>query len=125
MTTVTELVDRYIAMWNETDAERRRRLIAQVWTEGATYLDPALQAEGHAGIDAMVKSVHERFPGHRFRRTGDVDAHHDCVRFAWELGRDDAPPIVTGIDFGVTEGGKRLQAMTGFFNATPAAASGQ
>ena len=31
---LTELVDRYIAMWNETDGGRRRALIARVWTEG-------------------------------------------------------------------------------------------
>jgi hypothetical protein len=30
---VVELVDRYIAMWNETDAGRRRGLIAKVWAE--------------------------------------------------------------------------------------------
>ena len=29
----TDLIDRYIAMWNETDAERRRALIARTWTE--------------------------------------------------------------------------------------------
>jgi hypothetical protein len=38
MSTMTELVDRYFAVWNETDAERRRTLIAQTWTEGASYL---------------------------------------------------------------------------------------
>ena len=92
MSTVTELIDRYFAMWNETDGKRRRDLIAQVWTESASYLDPVLQGKGHAGIDTMVQGVHERFPGHRFRRTSDVDAHHDHVRFSWELGPTAAPP---------------------------------
>src|SRR5262249_49052153 len=85
MDNLTELIDRYIAMWNETDAERRRALIAQTWTEDARYVDPVLEAEGRAGIDTMVSGVHERFPGHRFRRTGDPDAHHGRVRFTWEL----------------------------------------
>src|SRR5436190_6533873 len=86
MTNVTELIDSYIQMWNETDAERRRKLIEQIWTEAASYVDPMMQAEGHAGIDAMVQGVQDGFPGYRFRRTSEVDAHHTCVRFTWELG---------------------------------------
>src|SRR5712692_653765 len=113
MNHLTDLIDRYIAMWNETDSERRREIIARVWTRNASYVDPVLQGEGQAEIDAMVKSVQERFPGHKFRRTSAVDVHHDRVRFGWELGTD----------CGVVAGGKRLQAITGFFDrvAQPAA----
>lgn len=64
MENLADLIDRYIAMWNETDAERRRALIARTWTEDANYLDPALQGGGPTGIDAMVRGVHERFPEH-------------------------------------------------------------
>lgn len=119
MSTVTDLIDRYIAMWNETDATRRRDLIVRVWTQNASYVDPVLQGDGHAGIDAMVQAVHERFPDHRFHRTSDVDAHHDRVRFNWTL--ENGPVAVQGIDFGVIAG-ERLQAMTGFFNLPPTAA---
>jgi hypothetical protein len=31
MNNVTELIDRYIATWNETDAKRRRDLIAKTY----------------------------------------------------------------------------------------------
>ena len=34
----TDLVERYIATWNETDAERRRALIARTFTENASYI---------------------------------------------------------------------------------------
>jgi hypothetical protein len=121
MSTVTELIDQYFAMWNETDGKRRRDLIAQVWSDNASYVDPTLQGEGHAGIDAMVRGVHQRFPGHRFRRTGEVDAHHDRVRFSWELAPEGGPPVVSGVDFGVIAGGKRLASITGFFDQVPAA----
>ena len=116
MNTLTDLVDRYIATWNEADAGRRRELIARTWTEGASYLDPVLQGEGHDGIDAMIVAVHERFPGHRFRRTGDVESHHDRVRFTWELAPAEGAAVVTGTDFGVVAGDSRLAAITGFFH---------
>jgi hypothetical protein len=118
----TDLIDRYIAAWNETDAERRRELIARTWTESANYLDPAVHGEGRAGIDAMVQAVQQRFPGHRFSRTSDVDAHNDRVRFTWELAAARAPALVKGTDFGVVAGNDRLQEITGFFDQVPASA---
>lgn len=122
MTDVTDLIDRYIAMWNETDVERRRALIAQTWTKTASYLDPAVQGEGQDGIDAMVRAVQERFPGHRFRRTSSVDAHHDRVRFAWTLAPESGAAVVSGVDFGLLAG-DRLQAITGFFDPAATAPS--
>jgi hypothetical protein len=116
----TELVDRYIAMWNETDGARRRALIARTWTSNANYLDPLLQGSGHDGIDAMVAAVHERYPGHRFTRTSEVDMHHDRVRFDWTLGPKDGPALVQGTDFGVVTADQLLSAVTGFFNQSAA-----
>ena len=94
MTDTTDLVDRYIAIWNETDAGRRRALIDRTWAEAATYVDPMMRGDGRAAIDAMIAAVQERFPGHRFRRTSDIDAHNGRVRFRWELGPEDGPVLV-------------------------------
>ena len=122
MNTLTDLVDRYIATWNETDGGRRRDLIARTWTDAASYLDPVLQGEGRDGIDAMIVSVHERFPGHRFRRTGEVESHHDRVRFTWELAPEGGDPVVSGTDFGIVTSDNQLQAITGFFDHVKQAA---
>lgn len=115
MNTLTDLIDRYIATWNEADAGRRSDLIAKTWSEGASYLDPMLEGEGRDGIDAMIAAVQERYPGHRFRRTGEVESHHDRVRFTWDLAPEDGEPVVKGTDFGVVAG-DRLAAVTGFFD---------
>lgn len=118
MSNLTELIDRYIATWNETDAERRRHLIAETWTEDAAYVDPLMRGDGRAGIDAMIAGVQAQFPGFKFRRTGEVDAHNDRVRFAWELGPYGGAALAGGIDFGVVVG-ERLQAITGFLDFAP------
>ncbi len=121
MSSHTDLIDRYIAAWNETDAGRRRDLIAETWTENATYLDPMMKSEGHAGIDAMIAGVQAKFPGHRFSLSGKVDAYQDRVRFSWALAPDGGPALVKGTDFAVVAG-NRLQAVTGFLDQVPAAA---
>lgn len=115
MTNPTGLIDDYIAMWNETDAKRRRELIQRIWTERARYADPAAQAEGHEAIDSMVASVHQRFPGHKFARTSDVEMHNNQLRFTWTLGAAGKEPVVIGTDFG-TLAGDKLASMTGFFD---------
>ena len=121
MSPATELIDRYIAMWNETDAARRQALIARTWSGQARYLDPLMQGEGHAGIDAMVAGVQQAYPGNRFRRTSEVDVHHDCVRFCWTLGPEGGPALAQGVDFGllagdVEKGEAVLLSVTGFLD---------
>ncbi len=120
MTPQETLVNLYIGMWNETDAATRRELIAETWTEGAIYVDPLMRGDGHRGICEMVGAVQERFPDHRFRLTGPVDAHNDRVRFGWELGVEGAAPLVKGVDFGVVSADGRLEAITGFLDQAPA-----
>ena len=119
-TVVEQVIDQYIAAWNETDPDARRDVIARTWTEDGSYLDPQMSGEGHDGIDAMIGSAQSQFPGYRFRRTGDLDAHHDRVRFSWELGPEGGAPLAGGVDFGVLVDG-RLQSITGFLDFAPGA----
>src|SRR5262249_18283070 len=118
---MVEVVNRYFAIWNETDAARRRELIARTWKEDASYLDPLMQGDGHAGIDALVQGVQAQFPGYRFRQTGAVDAHHDHIRFWGELAPANGPAAVAGTDFGVVAVDGRLQTIVGFLDSAVAA----
>jgi hypothetical protein len=114
-TDVATVVDTYIAMWNETDPERRRALVEQTWTEDASYVDPLMSGEGAGGIDAMVAGAQAAYPGHTFRLVAGPDAHHDRVRFTWQLfGGDSDAPVATGIDFATVAGDGRLREVTGF-----------
>ncbi len=115
-----ELVDRYIAMWNETDPARRRELIQRLWTDDCAHLDPTARVAGRDGIDGLVGTVQGRFPGCRFRRTSEVDSHNGRLRFSWELAPDRGAPAVSGTDFGAVAEDGRLRSVTSFFDAVPA-----
>jgi len=115
VTPIGEAVNGYFAMWNETDPQRRRAVTAATWSDDASYIDPMFAADGRDGLDAMVAAVHAQFPGHRFRLTGTVDAHHDRARWNWELaGPNDGPVVVAGVDFAVLAPDGRLRTVTGF-----------
>lgn len=123
MSDPTTTVDTYIDAWNEADAARRQELIEAAWAADGRYVDPALAAEGHAGISEMVDGVHAQFPGHRFRRTSEVDEHNGLVRFGWELVAEDGTVSVAGIDVGVLGEDGRLQRIAGFFGELAAVAA--
>jgi hypothetical protein len=120
-TAIEVVVERYFAMWNEADPARRRVAIAAAWTPDGRYLDPLYAADGAAALDALAAGAQAKFPGHRFRLLGGVDAHHDRARWAWDLiGPDGAAAVVVGVDYATLAPDGRLREVTGFFEA-PAA----
>jgi hypothetical protein len=116
---VTTTVDTYLAMWNEPDRATRLALIERAWTTEGRYVDPVQEAQGHDALSAMVDAIQAQFPGQRFRRQSGVDAHHDQVRFAWDLAAADGAVTVAGIDVGVVADDGRLVSITGFFGEPP------
>lgn len=119
MSDVNDLVDRYIAIWNETNTTSRRALIERTWTQDARYVDPLMTGDGHSGIDTMIAGVQQRFPDFRFSLLGKPDAHGAHLRFSWALGPQGGEAVVKGTDFAVMHEGK-LAAVTGFLDQVPA-----
>jgi hypothetical protein len=120
---INTVVEDYFAMWNETDGQRRQKIIAGAWTPDAAYSDPLFTASGAEGLDVLVAGVHQQYPGHRFRLTGAVESHHDRARWGWELaGPDGAMPVARGVDFAVLTADGRLREVTGFFEPVAATA---
>jgi hypothetical protein len=105
----------YIEAWNETDAARRRELVASVWTDDGTYVDPLMTGAGHDSIATMIGLAQEQFPDHRFELSYGPDAHNDRVRFAWRLYAPQADaPVAGGTDFASVGQDGRLSSVTGF-----------
>src|ERR671919_3128835 len=107
-----ELAEKYIALWNEPDDERRGRMIAQLWTEdGRHILQPPeeirgiaarpgiamtaiLKAQGYEEIEARAASAYEDWVGSEklsFRGRDDADRLDDVVKLHWEaVAKDDS-----------------------------------
>ena len=115
-----EIVQRYIASWNETDPERRRKLVDELWDDQASYIDPLAEAHGRDAIDALIAAAQAQFPGFIFTLNGPVDAHHQQARFTWALGPADAEPAVIGFDVAVAGEDGRLRTVLGFLDQVPA-----
>ena len=121
MTDISTTIDDYIAAWNEGDDGRRRELVSRAFADDATYVDPLVSSEGPDGIAGMIGAVQQHYAGHRFELAAGPDAHHDCVRFTWELKNPDGAHVATGIDFATIANDGRLCTLIGFLEQ-PAAA---
>jgi hypothetical protein len=125
-----ELADRYLALWNEPDADRRRRMIAELWTEdGRHILQPPqeiraiaarpgigltaiLEARGYAEIEARVASAYEHWVGSEglsFRGRDDAERLGDVVKFHWEAVAKDGEVFGVGLNFLVLAADGRIE----------------
>jgi hypothetical protein len=117
---MNEIVERYLAAWNETDAVKRRSLVDGVWAADARYTDPLADAHGRAEIDGLIGAVQQQFPGFVFALGGAVDAHHDQARFSWHLGpAGAAEPVVIGFDVAILDGDGQIRSVYGFLDKVP------
>ena len=112
-TTITSVVDTYLAAWNESDPDRRRALVSDTWTDDGTYLDPLMSGAGVEQITAMIGAAQAQFPGHRFSLSAGPDTHNDVVRFSWALAAD-GDPVAHGQDFASVGPDGRFRTVTGF-----------
>lgn len=125
MALTNSVTERYIAIWNETDPGKRRDLIGWAFSEGAVYLDPMLSGSGHAGIEAMFEGVQAQLPGAVVSLVGEPDAHHDWVRFTWQLVLPgEAESFIEGTDVGLIGPDGRFEQIVGFLDKVPAAIAG-
>ena len=105
MTTPEQLTERYVALWNEPDPDRRHETIRELWApggaqvleppeqmrDGATQIGfppPRLECRGHEALAARVARAHDEFVaagGFLFRSRGNASRLDDVVKFNWEM----------------------------------------
>ncbi len=120
MTEFDDVAQRYIAAWNETDAQARHERVAALWADGGSYVDPLAEVAGRDQIAALISGVQDQFPGFSFRLAGDVDGHHRQARFSWELGPAEGPAPVAGFDVVTLDDDGRVTSVLGFLDRVPA-----
>ena len=117
--TTLSMAAKYMALWNEPDADRRRLTIAELWTQdGRHILQPPqeireiaaspgialpaiLEARGHEQIEARATSVFEHWvasEGLTFQGRDDVERLGDVVKFHWEAVGEDGETAAVGLN---------------------------
>jgi hypothetical protein len=108
MNDATDLADRYVAVWNEPDHDRRRAAVHALWSDDAihTLVPPQemrdraaelgvavdLEARGHDSLEERVARAHDEFVargGYLFRPAGEAQRLRDLVKLRWEMVQGD------------------------------------
>jgi hypothetical protein len=94
---IDRLVDRYQAAWGEADEQKRRELVAEVWSPDGRYAGHEHEFIGHDGIAAVLTKNYEDFisNGFTFKVGAEVIAHHGTVRLTWDLIQDQSGQTVS------------------------------
>jgi hypothetical protein len=121
MQNAEDIVERYLAVFNESDASQRSTLLESLFASDGTYTDPHVDLCGPSEIGDFVAQSQGHFPGFTFRLAGAVDAHHDQARFQWQAGPVEEPDRYVGFDVIVADHDGLIQGVYGFMDAAPAA----
>jgi hypothetical protein len=78
-----------------------------------------VSATGADAISAMIGDLQGQFPGHAVTLSSGLDAHHNLVRFGWDLTDADGTVVMQGLDVGIVAEDGRLSRIGGFFGPLP------
>jgi len=113
MDNAQKLADRYVAVWNETDAVRRRQSIADLWALDGEHYVGTQEVRGYEALEKRIVGSHVknvRDGGHRFRAARDARALHDVVTFHWEMLPADREEVVAaGLEFLIIDAEGRIR----------------
>lgn len=115
-----EIAQRYLEAWNATDEVERSHLVTGLFSADATYVDPLVSAAGPSAISDVIAGAQAQFPSWTFRLLGEVDGHHEQLRFRWQLGPSEHDAPVEGFDAVALDADGRIRTVLGFLDRLPA-----
>ena len=86
------IVDRYLAVWSEPDAEIRRSAIAGLWAQDGVEFVEGVQFRGREELEVRIAEAYDAFVGsgkYAVTSAGDASAHDDIATFTIQLSTGD------------------------------------
>lgn len=109
----------YCAAWETADRGAREALLAEVWAEGAEYVDPQpVRVTGRDALAAQILGFQRDNPGTTLRCSA-TQVHHGFVRYTWVMVGAYGAEGFRGMDFGELNSAGQLVRIVSFFGAPP------
>lgn len=87
----------YWTAWNADDLDRVPKLLASAVTDDVEWNDPR---DSFVGIDALelaIRDLRTTKPEYRFVIASEIDAHHNRLRYRWDMSRN-GRTLMEGLD---------------------------
>lgn len=123
MESTEALINMHLAIWSETDRQKRKQSIEEVYSDTCEILDPFYPDifRGRDALMNLIDGVQAKFPGFVFTKN-QLDEHHNIIKLSWSYGPEGNPNVVTGDDFFIRDG-KYIQFLYIFINKPETAPS--
>ncbi|HUL66568.1 MAG TPA: hypothetical protein VLW55_18365 [Burkholderiaceae bacterium] len=117
-------IARYVGMWHEPDAQRRRAIVQDLWAADGENRSRRFAIQGHEAIVARVARAHDDWvakKGFVFRPAGNADALGNVVKFLWEMvPKGGGAREALGLDIFLLHPDGRIRALYQFAEPLPA-----
>ncbi|MCX4633993.1 nuclear transport factor 2 family protein [Streptomyces sp. RPA4-5] len=86
MSNIADIVDRYTAVWNEVDADRRRKAVGELWASDGYYANVTDEYRGRDQIQQAIHQAYKDFVEKGFAFTvRDYQVNHGSLRMTWHM----------------------------------------
>jgi hypothetical protein len=102
-------------VFGERDGTKRRAAISAVWSSDGVFICKFGACSGPALIDAAIHQIQRQYPQFVCSELSAPECFHGIGRLAWGYGPPNEPPLITGLNVGVTSN-DRLKALYTFFD---------
>ena len=107
------LVNCYVAVWHETDPERRRQAIEALWVPDGQHYVGTREVCGYAALEARVIEIctkkNVRDAGNHFRASSDARVLRDVVTFEWAMLSACDDVLATGMEVLIVDAQCRIR----------------
>lgn len=108
-------------VWNEVDADRRKKAIAKLWASDGHYANVASEYRGHGRIHEAIHEAYEDFVAKGFAFTvHNYQVNHEALRITWHMvpaGGGDVAAV--GTEFITLNSGGVIQSDYQFMDVDP------
>jgi hypothetical protein len=102
MSTDQVLANRYVAVWNEPDAERRRTAIAELWVPEGEHYVGTREVRGYPALEERVIGSHVKWVAEAhclFRAMPNAQRLQGVLTFGWEMLGEGGEVRSAGLEF--------------------------
>jgi hypothetical protein len=94
------LLERYVEVWNEPAAKRRRAAVHELWAVDGSMTNGLRRYEGRDAVTEAVTRSYDAFVARGFRFEAErFTAHHSAILFFWVMRDRDGQPDSHGINY--------------------------
>ncbi len=118
MSDTPDVLEHYLRMWNERNADKVRDHLDRCVAEDCWWVDPLHQHVGRDALEANEREFRSTYPEADLGLGSNIDGHNDRHRYEWYITSAPGELLIRGFDVVTVDSASGLiNRVDGFFGA--------